>query len=935
MFGARFSFGLTLAAMLLGSAGLADDAKTFDYREITLENGLKVLTLEDFSCPIVAVHLWYHVGSKDENPERQGFAHMFEHMMFRGTDKLGPTDHFDLIRATGGECNAYTSFDNTTYVQELPANQLEMALWLEAERMTHLKIDQSNFDTERKVVEEERRLGLNRPYGTVPEKLLAEIFKKHPYQWTPIGRIPHLRAASVGELREFWTKYYVPNNATLVVVGAVKHADAQAAAKKYFGWIPRSPEPPRVTIQEPPVAAPMNLTIKEENAPAPIVGVVYRGVPVGHDDYLALQLLATILGGGESSRIYRDLVAEQRLAVVAVGAAFSLEQDGFVGAGAVLSPLGGKLDKVQEILHSHFEKLRTEPVTEQELTKARNQMLRGQVTETLTVVSKATALGNAAVLEHDPGRLNNRMEKIRKLTPDDLLKVAKVYFDPQKEIRARIEGSLLGSLFGKKNTEESAPITATPETEAPAPGRAGATRPPGWPTEAPKAQSLDFDPTLKYAAKTLPNGLRVLVVENHEVPFINVQLGMRSGAWTEVKPGTASMALGMLTKGTARHKDKELAEELESYGISLGGGADIDTANVDMSCLPEHVERGMNLMAEVVTQPTFPEDEFEKQRQQVLTGLAISTNEPSYVADREFRRQLFGTHPYSRTPTGETTDVQALEPGDLKQWWDKFSRPDTGVLIFSGDIKPEAAFALAEAKLGGWKGNGAPPEVSMPDVQPKQARHIYIVDKPGVQCQIRAGHLGITRDDPAYFTTRIAGSYFGGAFSARLNETIRVKKGLTYGANGGWSSRRKAGEFRVSTFSKVETTPDAVAAVFDEIERLRTEAPSEKELELARSYLIGSFASDRETPQQVAGQVWNIISNGLPEDYYARFLNAIKTTTGEACLAAAQKTVDPSKTIVVVVGPAARIKEGLEKLGPVTVIPANAGAAPTEEKKPE
>ncbi len=220
-------------------AAPADDHKLFDYREITLDNGLHVITLEDFSCPIVNVQVWYHVGSKDEHPERQGFAHMFEHMMFRGTERLGPTDHMDLVRQAGGECNAYTAFDQTVYHETLAAHQLELALWLEADRMAGLKIDQGSFDTERKVVEEERRMGLNRPFGTVMEKVMAEVFHEHPYRWTPIGKIPHLRSAAVQELRDFWNKYYVPNNATLVVAGAVKHAEAQQLAKRHFSWIPR------------------------------------------------------------------------------------------------------------------------------------------------------------------------------------------------------------------------------------------------------------------------------------------------------------------------------------------------------------------------------------------------------------------------------------------------------------------------------------------------------------------------------------------------------------------------------------------------------------------------------------------------------------------------------------------------------------------------
>ena len=306
-----FVFALSMVSL----PATAADTGQLAYEEIVLDNGLHIVTLEDFSCPIVVVDLWYHVGSKDENPERQGFAHMFEHMMFRGTDRLGPTDHFDNIRRIGGNCNGYTSFDQTVYVQTVPANQLELVLWLEAERMSFLKIDQAAFDTERQVVEEERRLGLNAPYGTLFEEALAEVFKVHPYRWSPIGKIPHLRATSVPELRAFWMNYYTPNNATLIIAGAVKHEEAQVLAKRYFEWIPRSADQPRVSVREPLPEAPREITFKLENAPVPLTGVVFRTVPLNHPDRVPLELLSTILGGGNSSRVYRSLVAEKELAV--------------------------------------------------------------------------------------------------------------------------------------------------------------------------------------------------------------------------------------------------------------------------------------------------------------------------------------------------------------------------------------------------------------------------------------------------------------------------------------------------------------------------------------------------------------------------------------------------------------------------------------------
>ena len=261
---------LALCAFLLATSPALAADRRYPFEQTELKNGMKVITLEDFSCPIVAVQVWYHVGSKNEEPGRQGFAHMFEHMMFRGTDRLSETAHFDNIRRVGGDCNAYTNFDQTVYIEELPANQLELALWLESERMAFLKIDKKGFETERKVVEEELRMGINRPYGRVPERLLEKIFSDHCYGWTPGGQISNLRQAKVEEVSAFWDKYYAPNNATLVVVGAVKHADAQALAKKYFEWIPPCPQPPRPECKIVPPTP--QTTAAGDKGPLPIVG---------------------------------------------------------------------------------------------------------------------------------------------------------------------------------------------------------------------------------------------------------------------------------------------------------------------------------------------------------------------------------------------------------------------------------------------------------------------------------------------------------------------------------------------------------------------------------------------------------------------------------------------------------------------------------------
>jgi zinc protease len=895
----------------------------FDYRDIKLENGLDVITLEDFSCPIAAVQLWYHVGSKNEQADRQGFAHMFEHMMFRGTDKLGPTDHFSFIHRVGGTANGYTGFDRTVYVQTLPANQIELALWLEAERMTFLKIDQESFDTERKVVEEERRMRLNEPYGTIVENLLGEVFKVHPYRWSPIGNIAHLRASSAAELRDFWQRYYVPSNATLIIVGAVRHEKAQELAKRYFGWIPHYEEPAKVSAREPEVKESRSVSLKEDNAPAPGVGVVFRTVPIKDKDSVAIELSAEILGGGNSSRLYRELVAERQLAVAAKAETWELEQDGLFGAGAVMPPLGSDAEMVAGIIENHIARLRESKVSERELTKAKNQMLRDLVTQNLHIESKARMLGSAAVEYGDVSYVNRWLDDIRKVTADDIVHVANEYLTPERELRVKVERHLPEAVADKKKTEEQAPITGEIEKGAPKPGRPGLERSEDFPKEPPFGKISAAKITPKYSRGVLDNGLKVLVVENHEVPFVTVRLGLLAGVWTEDKPGTAAMTTSMLVKGTNKHSEAQLADELETYAIGLSGSADMDTSTVNMSCLTEHIERGMRLLGEIVLEPNFPEDEFEKLRRQVLTSLAISSAEPEYVAERELRRRLYGEHPYSRTAVGEVEDVNALAVGDLKQWWSKFVRPDAAVLIFAGDINKKKAFELAKSTLGNWRVTATQPKVKLPQLCELDGTHIYLVDRPGsIQSQIRVGRRGITRHNKMYPVSRVVSNYFGWGYDSRLNESVRVAKGLTYDIWGSFVAKRFAGEFEVGTFSKTQATAQTVRAVLDEIERLKKEGPSNKELSNSQSYILGSFVRGRETPQQIADDLWLIESQELGSDYLERLLKGVGGTKRDDCERLIDTTIKPDELVVVVVGQADALKGSLEKIAPVTVIAA-------------
>ncbi|MFM8264235.1 MAG: M16 family metallopeptidase [Pirellula sp.] len=930
----RASIALTFIVFVLGcffARGQEDQQQSLAYQERILDNGLKVISLEDFSCPIVAVQVWYHVGSKNEELDRQGFAHMFEHMMFRGTDRLNETGHFDNIRKVGGNCNAYTSFDQTVYVNEVPSNQLELVLWLEAERMAFLKIDEKGFYTERKVVEEELRMGHNRPYGRAPEKVLAAMYEDRPYAWTPGGQISHLRKAPIEELAAFWNKYYVPNNATLVVVGAVKHEEVQSLAVKYFGWIPRCPDPVQPECKPFPMDKPRPpIEIVEDKGPLPLVGSAYFTVGSDHPDAVALEVLMGVLGGGESSRIYVDVVKEQKLAQLAIGGAFAFEDSGIAGAGGVLLPLVGDKNQLIKAIDKQIERIVHEPISQAELDKMKNQLRRNEVSGTTTVASKADRLGSYAVLFGNTSKINQRLKDIEAITIEDVQRVAKKYLVPNNRRDIRIEpstGGMLKSLFGgtrtsKETDEGPAPTEPTTNRIVDRSGpKAGAIRPEGFPDKPPIAGAIDTIPEPQVAKKRLANGLNVAVISNHEVPMVNMVLGIRSGSWTERKAGTAAMAMSMLSQGTSTRNAKQMAEILESNAISLSGSANMDTSSISGSALVDKTELALELLADMARYPTFPKEEYSILSSQTLVGLTISTKTPEYLADREFRRRIYGDHPYARTQTGEVSDVRSIKLDDMREWFTANVRPDNCTMYLAGDISAQSGFELVEKYFGDWQPKGELSLPNLPMLPEIRDTQILLYDRPGSeQSQIRVGHVSIGRTDPDYSKAMVMSSILGGSFNSRLNKAIRVDKGLTYGARGGLAAKRFAGEFQISTFSKTASTADTIQVILDVVKTMQADNPTEMELRDTKTFVTGSYAGDRETPEAIVGDLWLIETQNLPSNYQKLYLGDVAKTTTDEVKTAAEKIIRDKSLVIVVVGEAEQIKSQLETIAPVTVI---------------
>ncbi len=435
-----FAFRLAAAGLAAATGAAATDTPPpLKLHTATLKNGLRIVLAEDKSRPVVNLQVWYHVGSKDEKAGRTGFAHLFEHMMFRGSKNVGPEEHMKIVRASGGVLNAYTSFDVTVYWQTFPANYLERMIWLEADRMASLEVSEENFRKEREVVKEERRMRFeNPPYGLVMEDVFANTFTVYPYKHIPIGSMADLNAASIEDVRDFHALYYVPNNATIVAVGDFDSKAAAALIEKHFAGIPKGRPVPRVSVKEPAQTALRELTVKYENAPLDAVVMSYKLPPMGHPDSYALDIASSILSDGQSSRLYKRLVYEEQSAVSAFGSANPLEGPSVFFGGAVVNQ-GKNVKEVATSLEYTFKEMAEKPVSDEELTKAKNKTIASFITGREGVQSKADFLGRCAVLLRDPNLYNFELEKYRRVTAADVQRVIGIYLAKNAQTKIWIQ----------------------------------------------------------------------------------------------------------------------------------------------------------------------------------------------------------------------------------------------------------------------------------------------------------------------------------------------------------------------------------------------------------------------------------------------------------------------------------------------------------------
>jgi len=894
--------------ILLGaSLSMAEELQKWDYQDARLENGLRVITLADHRTPLANAQVWYHVGSKNEDPQRQGFAHMFEHMMFRGTDRIGPQDHFKYLQRYGGLVNGYTSFDMTVYWETVPASQLDLALWLEAERMAHLKINEDYFFAEREVVKEEYRMRyLNRPYGKLYDTLFSAAFKVHPYQWTPIGNMEHLNAATTDELRAFFKKYYVPNNATLVVVGDVEHEDVVARAQKYFGKIPRSADPERVTLAEPAMTEARRVEIKDV-APSPRIVFAYPCPSDRDPDGIPLAVLRRIMSTGQSSRLYRQLVQGKKIAVNAFGAEYLLEQAGLFVLSVTLKP-DVRVEEGERALLDEIGTLLSEGVEPAELEKAKNQAVAEYVREGETVQGRASQLGYAAVILDDVNRVNTDLERTRKLTREEVMAVAKRVFRDDNRITVVVRPD--ENPQAPEEVEDKSSQASEEIAELPPPDDMPIGHPP---------QPMDVPVP---SCRTLANGLRVIVFTDHATPAVTVSLNMLVGAKDDPrdKPGMAFVTVNTLRRGTEKHSGDALAELIDFHAMTVSESVDHSDTEIGMWTLTEHLSLATETLAEIVREPVFPEQEVAGFTSRAAAREAIEEKNLSTVATRLFQGVIFGEHYLARPAEGTSASLNGLTRDDVVAFHQKYFAPDVAGLVFAGDVDADRAFALADRWFGDWqakaeKTTSPPPPASVP-------LHIVVADRnQSLQSEIRIGQVvPVTRHDPDYAAVRMLSHLFGETFSGRLNRSLRIEKGLTYGARGYFDVKAEAAAFTISTFTRTEKADDAIRAALEEVDRLRVSEVTAEEMQESRDAMIGRFQMALETPAQMADLYWNLIVWHLPNGWYTQYLKSISQLTDPAILQrVAQVKLAPSKLAIVVVGNAQELKPDLEKIAPVNV----------------
>jgi zinc protease len=902
----RFASAAARVALLLALGAVGTPASAGEapppalppiaFEKYELPNGLDVILHEDHALPFVTVNIWYHVGSKNERRGRTGFAHLFEHMMFYGSQHH-ESDYIPAIEKLGGDVNGSTSEDRTNYWENVPSNELETVLWLESDRMANLlpAVSQAKFDNKREAVKNERREGIdNQPYAKSEEIILSMLYPyDHPYSWSVIGSMEDLAAATLDDVSQFFRTYYTPSNASLCIAGDFDPRIAKALVEKYFASIPPGPPIERPSAWTPRLDRVRRVTA-EDNVTLPRVYMAWHSPAVYAPGDAEMDLAALALGRGKTSRLYKALVYEQQIAQDVSVTQYSREIAGcFVIE--VTARAGHALDEIEEAVDRELSAFLAKGIADTELANAKAAFeatfVRG-IERIGGFDGRADRMNGYNTRLGDPGAFEWDLARYARATRDDVTRTAREWLDLERRAICRIVPR--ADLHAAESSlDRSRRPSASPE--------------------------VPFAPPAIRRA-TLSNGLEMLVVEDHRLPLVQMNLVVKGG-WAAdpiERPGTASLTADLLDEGTSSRSALQISEEFEKLGATFYAGSYSDASEIGLNVLAKQLDRALPIMADVVMRPRFPAEELERKRAIYLGQIQQEADEPTTVAIKTFYRTLFGAeHPYGQpfTGSGTTESIEAITRDDLVAYYRANYAPGNAAVLVVGDITLEAAREKIEKAFRGWKAKGAPaPDV--PEAAPPTATRVCIVDKPGApQSVIVAGHLGLRRGDPSYVPCVVMNNTLGGLFMSRLNMNLREAKGLTYGAFSFFGERRGVGPFAMIAPVQSESTKEAVAEIVKEMRDIRgSRPPSAAELGDSRNVIVRSFPQEFQTCAGIAAKLRQIVMYDLPDDEWQRYARSVAAIDGEAVAKAAKEHLLPDAMLIVIVGDRAKIEPEIREL---------------------
>jgi zinc protease len=924
------------------------------YQSFTLPNGLRVYVHEDHKAPVVAVSVWYHVGSKDETPGKTGFAHLFEHLMFNGSENA-PGDFFEPLQQVGAtDYNGTTWFDRTNYFETVPTPALDLALFLESDRMGHLlgAVTQKNLTNQIGVVQNEKRQGDNQPYGLVEYKQLEALFPEgHPYHHSTIGSMADLTGASLEDVKNWFRQRYGPNNSVLVLAGDVDVPTAKRLVTKYFGDIARGPKVTPAAANVPTLAAPRTEVMHDRVATTRL----YRmwAVPgLTNADSPALDMAASVLGGLSSSRLDNALVRGEKIAVNVSAGVQPFERVSMFEVTADVKPgvdpalVGRRLDEIIA------EFIRTGP-TADEVRRVATREVAGRINGLESVGGfggKAVTLAEGALYANDPGFYKKQLQAYASATPQQIQSVAKKWLSrpvysltvAPGEREAYEEAAGAGTAgshhpaYYRTPTADEQPLAPKPPflaEQAPKAGASGAgaaARSGGvdrskFPVVGDVA-NIDF-PDVQRAR--LSNGIEVVYARRTAVPVTRVAVSFDAGNAADPRQalGTQSLTLALLDEGTTTRNSIQIAEEQERLGTNIGASASMDRTNVSMFALSPNLAPSLDLLADIVRNPAFAPAEVERLRTQQLTRISQEMTQPQGLALRTLPGALYGTsHPYGVpfSGSGDPKAVAAVGRADLIAFHDAWLRPDNARIFVVSDRPLAELVPMLNRSFGTWAAPSTPRGTkNLNAATPAAKERILLIDRPqSPQSVIMGGLLLPYTGNQAIEPLMVANDVLGGTFLSRLNMDLRESKGWSYGVNGRVNRLLGTVPYMVSAPVQANQTGPSLAALrADMTEFLTEKGITAPELERTINNRIRGLAGNFETSGDVLGGLQTIDLLGLPDNYYETLAGRYRTMTTAELDQAARKVIDPTKFVWVVVGDASKIRPQLDKLGmPIEVV---------------